>query len=211
MAQGIRTSGNDVYVLDFLREDNGTYIAKSKSLDVSVVIEQDITAWFLQGREIKRYQILHSGKMVIIPYRLENQKVVFVSSCELKSSFPHTFEYLLANKDFLENRERGRMKGSNWYAFIYPKNIEIMRQPKILVPDIADKAQFAFDEFGEFSFTSGYGITFNKDLILSPKYILGLLNSKTLDFYLKKISTPMQNGFFRYFTQFIEQLPIRLN
>ncbi len=42
-----------------------------------------------------------------------------------------------------------------------------------------------------------------------PKYILGLLNSKLLNFYLKRISTPMQNGFFRYFTQFMEKLPIR--
>jgi hypothetical protein len=38
---------------------------------------------------------------------------------------------------------------------------------------------------------------------------LGLLNSKVLDFYLKKVSTTMRGGFFRYFTQFIEQLPIR--
>ena len=38
---------------------------------------------------------------------------------------------------------------------------------------------------------------------------MGLVNSKLLDYYLKQISTPMQNGFFRYFSQFIEQLPIR--
>jgi len=44
----------------------------------------------------------------------------------------------------------------------------------------------------------------------SIKYILGLLNSKVLDFYLKNISTTMRGGFFRYFTEFIEQLPIRL-
>ena len=30
-----------------------------------------------------------------------------------------------------------------------------------------------------------------------------------LDFYLKQVSTTLRGGFFRYFTQFIEQLPIR--
>ncbi len=30
-----------------------------------------------------------------------------------------------------------------------------------------------------------------------------------LDFYLKSISTTLRGGFFRYFTQFIQQLPIR--
>jgi len=36
-----------------------------------------------------------------------------------------------------------------------------------------------------------------------------MLNSRLLDFYLKSISTTMHGGFSRYFTQFIEQLPIR--
>ena len=43
----------------------------------------------------------------------------------------------------------------------------------------------------------------------SQKYVLGLLNSKVLDFYLKRVSTTIRGGFFRYFTQYIEQLPIR--
>jgi hypothetical protein len=70
-------------------------------------------------------------------------------------------------------------------------------------------ASFALDEAGEYAFTSGYGITLKHDVQESPKYILGLLNSRLLDRYLKSISTTMRGGFFRYFTQFVEQLPIR--
>lgn len=84
-----------------------------------------------------------------------------------------------------------------------------MAKPKILVPDIADRASFAYDEGGDYAFTSGYGITLKNNIAESPKYVLGLLNSRVLDFYLKRISTTMRGGFFRYFTQFIEQLPIR--
>jgi hypothetical protein len=84
-----------------------------------------------------------------------------------------------------------------------------MLLPKILVPDIADRASFALDESGAYAFTSGYGITLTSTVRESPKYILGLLNSRLLDFYLKSVSTTMRGGFFRYFTQFIEQLPIR--
>jgi hypothetical protein len=78
------------------------------------------------------------------------------------------------------------------------------------VPDIAARASFAMDELGEYTFTSGYGITFKNTIKESPKYILGLLNSKVLNFYLRNVSTQLRGGFFRYFTQFIEQLPIRL-
>jgi hypothetical protein len=77
------------------------------------------------------------------------------------------------------------------------------------VPDIADRASFALDERGEYAFTSGYGIILKGAVPESPKYILGLLNSSLLDWYLKKISTTMRGGFFRYFTQFVEKLPIR--
>lgn len=56
---------------------------------------------------------------------------------------------------------------------------------------------------------SGYGITLRADVKESIKYVLGLLNSRLSDFYLKGISTTMPGAFFRYFTQFIEQLPIR--
>ena len=101
------------------------------------------------------------------------------------------------------------MKGSNWYGYIYPKNLEIMAQPKILVPDIANSSSFAYDSEGEFAFTSGYAITMKSDISESIFYILGLLNSKALDFYLKSVSTIIRGGYFRYFTQFIEQLPIR--
>jgi hypothetical protein len=82
-----------------------------------------------------------------------------------------------------------------------------MLLPKILVPDIANFSSFAFDEAGEFAFTSGYGITLKTDAKESPAYLLGLLNSRLLDFYLKQVSTTLRGGYFRYFTQFIEQLP----
>lgn len=44
------------------------------------------------------------------------------------------------------------MKGANWYAYIYPKNLEVMRSKKILVPDIADRVSFALDENGDYAF-----------------------------------------------------------
>jgi hypothetical protein len=146
---------------------------------------------------------------VIIPYRIINGRTELIPEQEIGETYPKAHAYLLENKDYLSNREHGRMRGNKWYAYIYPKNIDVMRSPKILVPDIADKASFALDENGEYAFTSGYGITLKSNVPESQKYVLGLLNSRVLDFYLKKVSTTMRGGFFRYFTQFIEQLPIR--
>jgi predicted type IV restriction endonuclease len=209
MAQGIRTSANEVYVLDLVAEKGDLITAHSKQLDREILLERDAVSLFLQGREIKPYRIVPSGKVVIIPYRVDGEHARLIPEPEMRASFPHTFAYLLANRGHLESRERGRMRVSEWYAYVYPKNIDVMAARKILVPDIADRAAFALDAEGEYAFTSGYGITLKPGVAESLEYLLGLLNSRLLDLYLKSVSTPLRGGFFRSFTQFIEQLPIR--
>jgi type I restriction-modification system DNA methylase subunit len=209
IAQGIRTSANEVYVLDRVSAGSRLLIAHSEQLGQDVRIEAAAVSPFLQGREIKAYGITPPHKVVIIPYSSESGRTTLIDEDVLKRKFPKAYSYLLANKTYLSRREHGRMRGPAWYGYIYPKNLEVMTSPKILVPDIADRASFAFDEKGEYAFTSGYGITLREDARESPKYVLGLLNSKLLDWYLKRISTPLRGGFFRYFTQFLEKLPIR--
>jgi hypothetical protein len=54
----------------------------------------------------------------------------------------------------------------------------------------------------------GYGILL-KPSDHSPLYVLGLLNSQLLDFYLKSISSPFRHGYYAYNKQYIERLPIR--
>ncbi len=150
-----------------------------------------------------------SGKVVLFPYRIIGGQVHLLTEEELTRNHPKAFQYLCSNQHYLSEREKGRFHGIGWYGYGRVQNIDLMLQPKILVPDIADHASFAFDENGTYAFTSGYGITLRNIVAESPKYILGLLNSNVLDFYLKRVSTPLRGGFFRYFTQFVEQLPIR--
>lgn len=209
ISQGIRTSANEVYVLDVVGERGGLITARSKQLEREVLVERKATSRFLQGKEIKAYFVQPSGKVVIVPYRTIGGRPELIPRAEYEAEYPHTWRYLISNRRFLEARENGRMKSPGWYGFIYPKNLEVMHSPKIMVPDIADRAAFALDEHGEFTFSSGYGLTFNSSMSESSKYVLGLLNSRLLDWFWKRVSTPLRGGFYRYFTQFIEQLPMR--
>jgi predicted type IV restriction endonuclease len=209
LAQGIRTSANEIYVLDLVSTKGDMITAHSKQLGRDVELERRAVRLFLRGREIKPYRIQPSGKVVIMPYVIAAGRVDLMPEQEMRRQYPRAFSYLLENKKCLEDREKGRFKGPNWYGYGRLQNIDLMLLPKILVPDIADRASFALDEEGQYTFVSGYGITLKDDVSEATKYILGLLNSKTLDFYLKQVSTTLRGGFFRYFTQFIEQLPIR--
>ena len=208
ISQGIRTSANEVYVLDVLSEKDGIVTAYSKQLDQDVEIERRAVLRFLRGREIRAYSIVPSGKIVVMPYRLVAGRMRLLSIREYRDSTPLAWAYLKRNKRYLEERENGKMKNEEWYSFIYPKNLDVMLAEKLLVPDIADRTAFAFDEEGDFAFTSGYGITLKPEVKYSPKYLLALLNSRLLDAVWKQVSTPLRGGFYRYFTQFIEQLPV---
>ena len=208
IGQGIRTSANEVYVLDLIHADKKFITVRSEILGKEVRLERDAVRLFLQGREIKAYRLLSSGKVVVIPYALRDEKIVLLSEIEIRSEWPLLHKYLSENKEYLSNREKGRFRGRDWYQFGRQQNIDLMLLPKILVPDTANRASFALDEHGDYAFTSGYGITLKPAISTSVKYILGILNSRVLDFFWRSISTPLRGGYFRYFTQYIEQFPI---
>lgn len=208
ISQGIRTSANEIYVLDPLSEQRGIVIAYSKQLNSEVRLERKGLRLFLQGREIKPFSILASGKVVIIPYEIAGSRMMLLPFSKITKETPLLADYLKRNRGTLESREDGRMAGQQWHGFIYPKNLDVMLEPKLLVPDIADRACFALDEDGQYAFTSGYGITFKEPDKYPLTFMLGVCNSRVLDFYWQRVSTPLRGGYFRYFTQYLEQLPI---
>lgn len=208
IAQGIRTSANEIFVLDLVAKRKNFVCAYSVSLDEEVEIEAAAVRKFLLGREVRAYSISDAHKVVVMPYRIESGRAVLLEPRELKSMWPRTYDYLRRNKSALSAREQGRFEGSHWYQFGRNQNIDLMLRPKILVPDIASRAAFALDEHGEFAFTSGYGITLREDASAPPSYFVGVLNSRVLDWYWRKISTPLRGGFYRYFAQHIGQLPV---
>lgn len=209
IAQGIRTSANDVYILSDSSKMDSKLSVHSASLKQVFEIESSITLKFLEGREIRPYRVVSSGLVIVFPYRMKEGRSRLLSMQELESQYPCAFQYFQNNRKRLENREEGRFRGQNWHQFGRVQNLDLMVQPKILVPDIADRAAFALDSTGTYAFTSGYGITLKAHSERSLRYVLAMLNSSLLDFYLKKISTVMRGGYFRYFSQYLEQLPIR--
>jgi type I restriction-modification system DNA methylase subunit len=209
MFQGIRTSANEVYVLDVIKDEDDLPLLFSKALGKSVKIERDVLKPFLRGEDIKAYSIAKPTQYVIVPYHVIEGHATLIDAKALKKDSPLCWEYLLKNREALENREKGKMKHDRWYAYVYPKNLNQFGQPKIITPDIAPRSSFALDEKGEFSFVSGYGLILNENVLYDLKFILGLINSKVLDFYFKQISSRLQQGFYRYFSQYISQLPIR--
>ena len=167
---------------------------------------------FLAGEDIRRYCLVESSAVVLLPYHRSRpgDRIAIVAVDELRQDFPNTWKYLLACEERLRGRERGRMNHDEWYGYVYPKNLDVFGRPRIVVRDIVESASFALDTTGSQAFVSGYGIILKREHQQLLLFILGALNSKLLDHFLRSVSTTLRGGWFRAFPQFMGQLPIKL-
>lgn len=103
------------------------------------------------------------------------------------------------------------MSGPRWYAYIYPKNFEVMASRKIFTPDFAPHASYCLDTSGNLFFTGGaaggYGLIIKPPF--SEFFLLATLNSRLLDALLCASSTVFRGGWHSYEARFIRDLPIR--
>ncbi|HEX8701690.1 MAG TPA: hypothetical protein VF815_22875, partial [Myxococcaceae bacterium] len=170
--------------------------------------------WIVKGTQMKRFAPLTPQKVVLVPYEVKDDTASLIPPKRFKDQYPRVWSYLLKNREALEQRERGRMKHADWYAYIYPKNLTLFRHRKLLTADMADRMNFSFDAEGEFHLlggaAGGYGLLPAKPEYAAP--LLALLNSKLLEWMLRPpgFSSPFRGGWFSCEARFINLLPIRL-
>ena len=205
--QGLKTSADKIYIMDVVKRNKTTITVYSKQLDAEFELESAPQKPLIKGGQMRRYLIEGSQKVVLFPY--ENSELI--RKKDFQEKYPLCWNYLNENKKYLENREDGKMKGENWYAYIYPKSLDKFDLRKIITPDIAPSASYCFDDEGIYYFSGGaaggYGILAMDSI--STKYLLALLNSKLIDWYHHQFSTTFRGGYFSYESRFIKQLPIR--
>ena len=165
---------------------------------------------------LRRYHVSGITKSILFPYRLANGEARLLSTEELAERFANAWDYLKENRQKLEARERGKWKHDRWYAFGRSQNLAEMEQMKILTPSIANRSSFTLDRTDFYYFVGsggggggGYGITFGEEFDETDYlYLLGILNAKLIDWFLKRASSPFSGGYYSYNRQYIEQIPI---
>jgi type I restriction-modification system DNA methylase subunit len=189
---GIKTGLNEAFVID---ETTKNQLVAEDSRSAEIIKP------FLAGRDIKRYQQAESKKFLIFARRGINIK-----------NYPAILNYLnhFKNqltpkpKDWKGEKWAGRKPGSyKWYeiqdAVDYFPEFE---NPKIMLPDIALNMQALFDDKGFYCVNTAYIIP------VDDKILLGILNSKLVQFYYSSISNSIRGGYLRFIRQYLEQIPI---
>src|SRR5690606_15826475 len=143
----------------------------------------------------------------IFPYEVKDDGYNVYSDRQLKAKFPLAYEYLLSQKKKLLRRKQTGV----WYGFSAPRNLNIHDRAVFYVPLLANKGTFSMvgGQPHEYCLMAGGGFSITIDKIeRNPYYVLGLLNSKLIFWYLSKISNIFRGGWITCTKQYVEELPI---
>ena len=197
--QGPKTGADNVFIFNCIKTNAKTIFCYSESLKEEFEIERGIVKPYIKGKHIKKYFIDYSSNQyTLYPYNDEGN---LIPINEIKKLFPLAFEYLNhpTNRQILLKRENGRFK-KIWWSYSRPQNMQIVFNKKILTPFNAFNNSYALDNVGDFVFSAGvsgaYGIIIKEPNLISYEYLIGLLNSKLFDFFIKSISTSLRGGFY---------------
>lgn len=179
LSEGIKTGLNDVFVIN---EE------KRSELDV----EQGLLQGFLKGKDIKRYTEPQTSLYCIYPY--ENNRLIPES--RMKSEFPNVWEYLNSHKNELESRPSVGPNKKQWYELEREREQELYHSPKILSPDISYHNNFTIEYNNIYFNTKVKGIRLPKSVNYTYEGLLGILNSRLLEFIYRGIA-PMKRGNYR--------------
>jgi hypothetical protein len=123
--------------------------------------------------------------------------------------FPKIKEYLLEHKETLSKRAEARDDKYSWYRLQRPRDENLfLAEEKIVVPYRAKFNKFAYDDQQYFNDGGDIRvIVLNEGKDYDIKYVIGILNSKLMNFFYSFIGRK-KGKMFEYFVEPLEKIPI---
>ncbi len=204
---GVQTSADKEYVI----RSNDSRFSK---------IDKALLRPYLFGKDVRRWVTNFRNTFLIYPHEKHLGKTIAISPDEMKSKYSKTWSYL--NQPEIKRKLQARtylmddiVSGSReqWYEVWCQRDPGWFSAPKILTPALSDKSNFVFDDGGHF-FVSGsagvYGIMLKPEYARTGfyRFLLALLNSNLIDFFIRSISPMFSGGYYKYNTQYLAPIPV---
>lgn len=191
---GLQTSADEIYIVP-----------------VNANIEDGLTKPLLLTGELAAYATPTSSARLIFPYEVSDDKAKLYPQDVMMAAYPKGWEYLNKHRQELRNRERGKWRHKQWYAFGRSQNLTQMDGEKLIIQVTAQKPTVLYDVTGLYMTGGGsgpfYGIRSTESTI-SNIFLLGVLNSALFGWIVKAQSTNLRGGYIKFSKQYIESVPI---
>lgn len=178
-------------------------------LAVELELENEITKKFIRPQNYKKYNVFSQTYSLVYPYYSDNS---IIPETELSSKFPNCFKFLSQFKTELENRKDSRTtikeKGIEWYSIMRRVDIKEIDTQKIIFYDVGMLPNFMIDTDNHI-FGGGTSHSFRlSDNTFTDKYILGILNSKLMQWVIYDLCPVKMGNARKYGLDYIKKLPI---
>lgn len=182
--------------------------------DESPEVERDLLRPILRGRDVRRYAVGSEPKRVLFPYEESAERFTILSEAALQRK-PKAFAYLRANRAKLDGRiwfdQTAEQLSGAWFGFVYLDSKTSFSAPHILTPALSSRANFALGD-GTLFVTGTAGVTSiipSQDTQENILFLLGLLNSTLLQFFVVRHSPVFSGGFYKFSAPYLKKIPIR--
>ncbi len=177
---------------------NGVFAVTDKEIN-QYRLEKELLKKLIKNSDIRRYQLNWQGNYLI-----------YTSDTTDIENYPNIKHYFESFKDKLLKRAEVDENKYAWFRLQRPRRQELFDVPeKIIVPYRAPENRFAYDPYQCYNDGGDIRVIVpKKEISVQLKYILGILNSKTINYYYKFIGRP-KGDVYEYFVEPLSRVPIR--
>ena len=181
---GIATGSNEAFLIDE---------AKKQNLCEKNPANAEIIKPILRGRDISRYGYILAGQYILLAKNGGN----------VEQDYPEIYEHLDSFGDRFKNRGA---QGQHWTNLRACSFCDDFKKEKIVWIELTDLGRFALCDEEIYLLNSAYFLLPPRDM--DSKFLLGILNSSTIRFYLGLIAETSGMGTSRWINNYVKDFPI---
>ena len=192
MYRGLLTGFNDAFIIS--TEKRNEILASCSTDDERVRTDQLIRP-ILRGRDISRYSYSWANLWLINTHNGVKKKLPRIEIDEYPAIKQHLDKYI-------EQLKKRADKGDTPYNLRNCAYVEDFAKPKIVWGNLNAQGSYVWAE-EDFYINAPSPI-----IVPASKYLLGALNSKVADYYIRQLGVTRNGGYFEYKPMFVEKIPI---
>jgi len=140
-----------------------------------------------------RYNGGEIQERIIYPYYLEGKTWRPIPESVLSQNFPNTYQYLLSNKNDLQQRSID--KGASWYEYGRSQGVQTVHNKKLVISPVFKDEVKVFKVDKSVMVYSGLYLFVDPESPYSLDYFLDILRSDKFKKYAKMIGKDMRGGY----------------
>ncbi len=181
---GIATGSNEAFLVD---EKQKRKFCKRNSINAEIIKP------VLRGRDISRYSYTLPGQYILLSKNGVN----------VERDYPDIYEHLESFGDRFKNRGA---QGQHWTNLRACSFYDDFKKEKIVWIELSDLGRFALCKEEIYLLNSAYFLLPPSDI--DAKFLLGILNSTTIRFYLNLVAETSGMGTSRWINNYVKEFPI---